>query len=148
MKITLSRQSFGKGCTLGYLYVDGELQCKTLEPPVREVPGAPVASWKILDKTAIPAGTYPISIRLSPRFRKMKIHIENVPGFDQIMIHEGNVVEDTDACVLVGQSFGPDDAHVLQSIIALTALQPKVESAIGRGDEVSIDVHNAAQTTT
>lgn len=110
---------------------------------MREIPGEPVASWKIPHKTAIPAGRYRVTIDMSTRFKRMMLHILDVPGFDGIRIHSGNTAEDTDGCPLVGQILAPDARSIKNSMLALEALQPKVQAALDRKEEVWINVLSA-----
>ena len=69
MKLHLKRIHFGDTFTVGQLYHitdNGEAPlCYVLEDKVREVEGQPVESWKIPHETAIPRGTYSVSITYS-----------------------------------------------------------------------------------
>jgi hypothetical protein len=68
MRLVLKRSWCGAVCTIGTLSVDGMTECFTLEDVVRE-DGRPVNAWKIPGKTAIPTGTYPVTITYSGRFK-------------------------------------------------------------------------------
>lgn len=57
---------------------------------------------------AIPAGTYELTIRYSPKHGRLIPHVENVPGFSEIEIHIGNYPKDTEGCTLVGQTRNTD----------------------------------------
>ncbi len=70
----------------GQLYVDGELFCDTLERA----------------DVAIPAGFYPVTLTVSPRFGEILPLIGNVVGRTGIRIHAGNLTRDTAGCILVG----------------------------------------------
>jgi hypothetical protein len=89
--------------TIGDFYVDyGDRKgykffSNTLEDKVRDV-----NEPKIYGKTAIPFGTYKVTITFSPKFNRLLPLINNVPGFEGIRIHPGNTAEDTEGCVLVG----------------------------------------------
>ena len=48
----------------------------------------------------IPAGTYPLEITWSPRFKKDLPLIEDVPDRDGIRIHKGSIPEHSRGCVL------------------------------------------------
>ena len=74
----------------------------SLEDVVREVPGRPVAEWKVPGKTAIPAGRYRLRWTMSNRFRREMLLLEGVPGFAGIRIHAGNTDADTEGCILLG----------------------------------------------
>lgn len=98
------------GGTLGTLtaYVSGSkvYTCYTLEDPVR-----PKGSPKVWGDTAIPAGKYPVALRFSNRFQKELPGVQNVPGFEGVLLHGGNDKLDTHGCPLLGTQ--------------LQALQPK-----------------------
>ena len=49
----------------------------------------------------IPAGTYPVSVTFSPRFKRMLPLIGNVPGRSGIRIHRGTKPEHSKGCILV-----------------------------------------------
>jgi hypothetical protein len=76
-------------------------------------------------ETAIPAGTYKVKITYSPRFKKKVPEVLDVPGFEGIRIHPGNKAEDTEGCILVGQSKSKD--WVGQSKMAYESLYRKID---------------------
>lgn len=96
MKLLLKRIALKEKYTIGKLYIDGEFFSDTLEDPVREE--------KIYGQTAIPKGTYKVTITLSPRFRRWLPLLHDVPNFEGVRIHRGNTPEDTHGCILVGQN--------------------------------------------
>ncbi len=96
MKLLLKRIALKEKYTIGKLYIDGEFFSDTLEDPVREE--------KIYGETAIPTGTYKVTITLSPRFRRWLPLLHDVPNFEGVRIHRGNTPEDTHGCILVGQN--------------------------------------------
>ena len=49
----------------------------------------------------IPVGTYPVSVTLSPRFKRMLPLIGDVPGRSGIRFHRGTRPEHSKGCVLV-----------------------------------------------
>jgi len=57
MKLTLKRIFKGEKYTIGDLYIDGTWFSNTLEDAIRDV--------KVYGETAIPAGTYKVTITLS-----------------------------------------------------------------------------------
>jgi len=73
----------------------GDQKFYTLEPPFRPEDVKP---------RAIPAGTYDVSLRYSPKHSRIVPHIANVPGFEAIEIHWGNYPKDTEGCLLVGKT--------------------------------------------
>ena len=78
----LVRDTYTDVSTTGKLYLNGEFVCYTIEDAVRE------AGVKIYGKTAVPAGTYPLTFEKSPRlsakygrpFLTPRMH--EIPGFD------------------------------------------------------------------
>lgn len=138
MKLTLNRSPSDQACTIGQLLVDDVETCFTLEDVVREVPGQPVASWKVFGETAIPRGTYAVIIDHSQHFGRDLPHILNVPGFEGVRIHPGNTAEDTSGCILVGVDRLTDS--IGRSRMAFDALFPKIQQALARGELVSIEI--------
>lgn len=139
MEITVVRDTFLPTITFGKLSIDGVPKCDTLEPTYREVPGQPVASWKVQNQTAIPVGRYPVTIRNSPKFERDMPHIENTPGYTQVMIHWGNWAKDTDGCTLVGtgRAMQSDNGPMVTS--SKTAFAPifdEIQAALNAGQEV------------
>lgn len=111
----LVREEFTTESTVGKLYFrlsdrdSWTWLCWTLEDVVREVPGQPVASWKIKGRTAIPRGTYPIRVTRSNRFGVDLPLLLDVPGFEGIRIHGGNTAADTEGCILVAHHHPRED---------------------------------------
>jgi len=140
MLLEVRREPSADGCTLGSLYVDGEFECFTLEDTIREVSGQPVSSWKIPGETAIPSGTYQLTVNLSNRFQRLMPELLNVPGFAGVRIHPGNSAADTEGCILVGRSRGA--AMVLESRLAFRSLFPKIQAAVDGGEPVQIRIVN------
>jgi len=144
MKLTLERNPSGVTCTLGSLFIDDVFECFTLEDVVREVPGMPVESWKIKGQTAIPAGTYRTQITLSNRFKKRLPILAGVAGFEGVRIHSGNTDADTEGCVLVGRNIAAGVEAITESRLALQSLMEKMDAAIERGEDINIEILNAA----
>lgn len=142
MKLDLYRQQSKDGATLGSLFVDGKFECFTLEDENREQDGVDVSVWKVATKTCIPEALYRVVMRMSSRFKRMMIAVINVAGFVGILFHEGNSEVDTDGCILVGQQRQVSPPRVLQSKLALAALQPKIEAALKSGEKVWLQTHN------
>lgn len=130
MKLDLIRYDFTDKRTIGKLSINGVYFCFTLEDPVRAI--------KIPKITAIGEGTYRIVRDMSTRFKRMMIHILDVPDFLGVRIHSGDTAEDTEGCPLVGFSRGVDEIHA--SRIASDQLDAKVAAALEAGEEVTITV--------
>ena len=108
MELVLQRTRLNDTHTNGQLYIDGEYFCFTLEDVMREVDGQKVESWKIKGETAIPTGVYKVTLEQSPRFGPETPTLHDVPGFSNIRIHTGNIASDTEGCLIVGFSLGPN----------------------------------------
>ena len=124
--------------TFGTLFVDDVRECRTLEDQVRERPGVPVASWKVPKQTAIPAGRYRVRLTMSARFGRVLPLLEGVPGFSGIRIHSGNVIEDTEGCILVGRR--ASGRRIAESRIAFRKLMVMLECADRNGDDILLEI--------
>lgn len=111
--LDLIRRYYGADYTIGSLYIDGRYFCDTLEDTVRKLPvscpdtpkGRPCAcKEKVYARTAIPAGTYTVTMQHSPRFKRVLPLLHDVPHFLGILVHSGNDPEDTAGCILVGKN--------------------------------------------
>jgi len=128
MKLEVKRHFKGPQYTIGRMYADGVYLCDTLEDTVRP------DGQKIAGQTAIPAGTYPVRITYSPRFKKMLPMLDNVPNFTGVRIHTGNTAEDTEGCILVGYNRVKgrvcDSRAAFRRLFALLEKQPQIEIKI------------------
>lgn len=120
MKLLLKRIAKKSTYTIGRLFIDGVYFCDTLEDKDRNLssnmPLDQIKDIKVSDNTAIPTGTYKITLDVvSPKYSKVQWYIQNVnkgkvprllnvPGFDGILIHTGNDNSDTSGCILVGEN--------------------------------------------
>lgn len=123
------------------MFVNGQFQCYTLEPVVRERAGVPVAIWKSWGKAAIPTGTYGIAIATFTGDHGESYDaplLENVPGFVGVYIHVGNYPQDTNGCILVGTTPGHDEVDSSQA--AFDRLYPQIVDALRGGERVTIQV--------
>lgn len=100
--ITVERTIFTDKSTIGELHVDGDLFCHTLEDTCRK------KGVKIDGKTAIPMGRYEVVIDYSDHFKKEMPHLLDVPNFEGVRIHIGNIEADTRGCILLGMRHGVD----------------------------------------
>jgi hypothetical protein len=120
MNLKVVRKTFTEQSTVGELSVNGKFECFTLEDKVRAV--------KIHGATAIPEGIYEVAITFSEKFQKQLPLLLKVPNYEGVRIHSGNTAADTEGCILVGSSKGPD--FVGNSRAAFKALFPKIEAAL------------------
>ena len=138
MKLKLERQASGLTCTIGALFNGDEFLCYTLEDVVREVPGVPVASWKIKGETAIPVGEYVVTLTFSNRFQKVLPILLAVPGFEGVRIHSGNTDADTEGCILVGRELGNES--ILQSRFALGDVMDLLYATAAKAEAVTLEI--------
>ena len=138
MDLRLVRVATTNRVTPGTLYVDGALECVTLEDAIREQIGVPVAAWKIPGETAIPAGRYDLTLTMSQRFQRILPLLGQVPGFTGVRIHAGNVIDDTEGCILPGLERRPDG--VGESKLAVIEVNKWFDAIIAKGQEAWITV--------
>lgn len=118
MKLLLKRIALRETYTIGKLYIDGTYFCDTCEDKVRDLNKDgdlnDAGECKIYGQTAIPYGTYEITMKVqSPKFSQREAYswckgylprLLNVPHFEGILIHSGNTAEDSGGCILVGEN--------------------------------------------
>lgn len=117
MKIKVKRIFRGPEYTIGHLYVNDVYVCDTLEDRDRgldyRMSLSKIKAKKIAGKTAIPTGTYRMTLDVkSPKFGSKAFYREvcdgylprliGVPGYEGVLVHVGNTQNDTDGCILVG----------------------------------------------
>ena len=149
MKLDVIRFQFGADATNSLLFIDGEFECYGLEDEYREV--------KVMHETCIPEGEYEIKFRTVGGFHtkyaakygamhKGMLELQNVPGFQFILIHSGNTNEHTSGCYIVGESQQDldkgKDGFVGSSGDAYKKLYPKVANALEKGEKVTIKYSN------
>ena len=130
MNLLLLRKIFTAESTIGELLIEGAHECVTLEDVVRD--------HKIPDVTAIPSGTYAVTIGPSPKFNRIMPHVQNVPGYAGILIHWGNTAKDTAGCILVGRSEAKN--FIGSSREAFEILFGKLEQASDNGHSISLTI--------
>lgn len=120
MKAVLQRTILNDKRSLGIfrVYKEGKeiWSCWACEDMVRG-DGDPktVKEWKIHGKSAIPYGTYAVSLTHSEKYGKPMWEVLNVPGYKGIRIHSGNTEEDTEGCLLLGMRPLPQNAGIQES---------------------------------
>jgi len=146
MKLQVVRTQFGKDATNGMLFIDGVFECYTLEDQYQAV--------KVMHETSIPEGTYDIKFRKVGGFHskytaKYKnahygmLWLQDVPGFEYILIHTGNTDEHTSGCLIVGESQQDLDVNfngmVGSSVTAYKKMYAKVAGVLLQGKKVTIE---------
>ncbi len=129
--------------TPGAVWIAGQRICFSLEDELRELPGVPVAQWKVQDETAIPAGHYRVALVDSPHFGRDTLALLDVPGFTDCRVHAGNKEADTRGCPLMGAQLDAEDLIPGgQSKPGLNALRAILVPALKAGEDVIWDVRN------
>ena len=111
-------------------------------------------SEKVMHETRVPAGTYKILLRkeggfhgrytkkYGSEFHKGMLHVQDVPGFEWILIHTGNTDEHTSGCLIVGDSQENNqlkkDGFIGRSTQAYKRIYPPIAEALENGEEVTI----------
>ena len=137
MRIIVYRTFLAEGFTLGRMYfdtADGKPRyvCDTLEPQVRQK--------KMAGMTAIPEGTYKISLRYSQKFGKQMPFLVGVSGFSGIMIHPGNHVKHTQGCILVGELLSKNRGIIQKSADTFRRVLGDIRSYYRNMEDVSITI--------
>lgn len=119
LELTLVRVAAKPDYTIGRLYVNGIPFCDTLENTDRGLDQSmqpdELLARKVYGKTAIPTGTYRITMnRKSPKFSAKEYYRDfcggymprllQVPAFEGVLIHRGNKEDATEGCLLVGDN--------------------------------------------
>ncbi|MGG5818093.1 DUF5675 family protein [Falsiroseomonas sp. HW251] len=130
MKLDLTRKILTAESTIGELLVNGKRFCVTLEDVVRD--------RKIDGETAIPAGSYAIEIKKSPKFGRLMPRLIDVPGYTGVLIHWGNTAKDTEGCILVGESSSKN--FVGSSRVTFDALFDTLQQASKGGQAITITI--------
>lgn len=142
MRLTLIRKYKLPTYTIGKLYIDGEYFCDTLEDKDRGLTDSmfvsEISKIKIKKETAIPTGTYKVTITYSNRFKKNMPLINDVKGFEGIRIHSGNTDKDTEGCLLVGMNL--ERGKVLKSQETFRKLYKMLSGAKLRGEYIQITI--------
>lgn len=142
INLTLERKYIKPEYTIGHLYIGTKWFSDTLEDPVRDYNKdgdlADEGETKIPGNTAIPFGRYKVTVTNSPKFGRKLPLIHNVWGFEGILIHAGNTVEDTSGCILVGEN--KDKGKVYRSRYYETKLTERLRLYIAQGHEIFLNV--------
>jgi len=149
MKLQVVRFQFGDDATNGMLFIDGKFECYTLEDEHRDV--------KVMGETCIPEGTYDVEFRkvggfhtrYSAKYKNAHygmLHVQNVPGFEFILIHTGNTDEHTAGCLLLGETQQDldkgKDGFIGNSTVAYKKAYAKIANYMLEGKPVTIEYIN------
>ena len=143
------RYSSGTDSTLGILSENGpegrEFLAYTLEDEFREE--------KVSAETRIPEGTYDVKLRtvggfhsryldkFGADFHKGMLHVQDVPGFEYILIHTGNTDENTMGCLLIADTSQQNitqDGFIGSSVSAYKRIYPSLAQWLVDGNKLTI----------
>ena len=108
---------------------------------------------KVMHETRVPAGTYQIKLRKEGgfnarytkkygNFHKGMLHVQDVPGFEYILIHTGNTDEHTSGCLIVGDSQENNqlikNGFIGKSVQAYKRIYTPIAESLENGEEVTI----------
>ena len=148
MKLEVLRVSSDVDSSSGLVFniTDGrKFLCYSLEDEYR--------NDKVMHETRVPAGTYQIQLRkvggFNARyakkygdFHKGMLHVQDVPGFEYILIHTGNTDEHTSGCLIVGDSQENNqllkNGFIGKSVQAYKRIYTPIATALENGEEVTI----------
>lgn len=161
--VTVLRDQSEKDWTLSEFHFNGSRRGFGCEDEKREV--------KVKGETRIPNGTYFLGLRISPKFSEeyyrdedgyiirridrntpeLKaryafphelIWVKDVPNFDKILWHWGNIDDDTDGCYLVGSAFGivKGQRGVINSRGKYTEIYPILWRSIRAAEKAGIKI--------
>ena len=148
MKLEVLRVSSESDSSSGLVFdvTDGrKFLCYSLEDEYR--------NDKVMHETRVPAGTYKILLRKEGGFHgryvkkygdfhKGMLHVQDVPGFEYILIHTGNTDEHTSGCLIVGDSQENNqlmkNGFIGKSVQAYKRIYTPIATALENGEEVTI----------
>ena len=134
LKLVLNRTELTPKYTMGKLYIDGEFFCDIVEDTVRDISKGNCTK-KVQHETAIPYGTYQVSVNVpSPKFDGRsdyksvcgRYHVPmvmNVPCFKGIRIHKGSSASSSSGCLIVGNK-SSEAGRVVDSEAVFKKLYP------------------------
>ena len=148
MEILVRRIAKRSTYTIGRMYIDGKYVCDTLEDTDRGLKQSmsleEIKKKKIYGKTAIPTGTYKVTMDVvSPKFKnrtwakpyKGKIpRLLDVPGYEGVLIHPGNAANETYGCILPGIN------SVVGKVTNSQATFKKVMAILTKGTDITITI--------
>lgn len=152
MQLKLKRIACKPHYSIGRLYIDGQYFCDTIEDRDRGLHDGmteqEIRAIKVPSETAIPTGTYRITMNVqSPKFKVKAAYafckgflprLLNVKGFDGILIHIGNTAESSAGCILVGQN--KVVGQVINSTKTFKKLYAVLDAANKKGEKISLTI--------
>jgi hypothetical protein len=152
MRLSLVRHTKTDNSTIGNLSIDDKFFSAVLEDTDRGLTSdmdiAQIKAIKVPKQTAIPTGEYTVSLKYkSPKFSLKTQYsftngymprLMNVPGYEGVLIHVGNSPEDTDGCLLLGDSSKPD--YVVNSTATFKKFYNLLQAAEANNEDITIKI--------
>lgn len=152
MKVKVKRTYKGPLYSIGKMYVNDTYLCDTLEDKDRGLTNQmsleEIKAKKVYGETAIPTGVYKLNMNtVSPKFKDRSWAIpykgilprlENVKGFEGVLIHVGNKPQDTLGCILVGEN--KVKGQVINSTASFNKLMKLLLQANIDGEDIELTV--------
>ena len=156
MVLTVNRQYKKETYTIGKLYINGNYFCDTLEDKDRglnqNMPLSYIKDTKVYSQTAIPTGTYKITLDVtSPKFSQMNYYYNlcegklprllDVPAFTGVLIHVADGSKGAEllqGCIGVGKN--KIKGGLLEGKEYFKILYAKLKEANDRGEELKINI--------
>ena len=149
MTITVKRTYNCKTYCISHIYINDKYICDAIEDVDRmldnSMPLSEIQSKKVYAKTAIPTGTYLLTLNvISPKFSKKPYYknfcggklprVLNVKGFDGILWHRGTSEKDSDGCLILG--YNEVKGQVINSQQAFEKLYKILDEANKKGEKL------------
>lgn len=155
IRIKRSPAESGEGYTHGRLATDeGGFLCWTLEDTDRglrqDMPLEEIKRRKVYGQTAIPAGRYPIQLRVSPKLGGRPYaqkyggklpYIVGVPGWSGVIIHPFNLPSESLGCIAPGMLRSGIRGRIFDSTAAFYDLMDfYIWPAYQRGEKIWLTI--------
>lgn len=153
MRLRLDRKYKKVTYSIGKLYIDGQYFCDTVEDKDRGLTDKDslekIKATKVYAKTAIPQGTYKITMGvISPKFSQKPYYknfcngrmprLLNVKGFDGILIHKGSNANSSAGCIIVGKNTVV--GGVTNSQYCFEKLYKLLDDVYKRGESIELEI--------
>lgn len=153
MKLMIDRAWKKPTYTISRLFVNGKRFQEALEDRDRGLkqsdPLSVIKEKKVAGETAIPSGTYNVRMDIvSPKYAAIPWYkalcggrmprLENVPGFEGILIHPGSTALDSAGCILCGKN--TIKGRLTSSRDTFKELYGMMDAAYKRGEKITIEI--------
>lgn len=142
MEIKVIRKYKKTDYTIGQMLINGIDFCQTCEDKDRglrqDMPLSQLKKMKIYGQTAIPTGTYDVTVYFWPKYRKNYPMLKNVPAYTGILIHGGKNQNSSLGCILIGEN--KIKGGLINCEKYVREITKKCEDAIKRGERVTITI--------